>query len=115
MITKRGSIICDECGKFSSYYDQWTPFGCADPEYPEPYEPSHICKRCFTAVKKRWIDSFKSGYRNGDYGKSMAEQEAAEETGLTWVGSNGVGKYGTPEYINFRYVSKDDPRLIPPR
>lgn len=107
MITKRNTIICDECGLFCSYFDEYTPFGCADPEYPEPYEPSHICKKCFPKIKKRWIKKFKEGYRYGNYLKSRAEMESAKECGLKW--SNGIGMLGTKDFADaHQYITKKE-------
>jgi len=97
---------CEECGKLCKPYDDYTPFGCEDPEDPEPLDPEYICKKCFPKVKKRWIKNFKEGSRNGDYRKSMAEMEAAKECKLKWVGS-GTGILGTPYFINpFQYVDE---------
>ena len=104
MITKRNTLRCDICNKFCKYYDEWTPFGCSDPESPEPYDPSHICKKCFNKVKNEWIKGFKNGNRYGDWQKSRAEVEAAKECGLRWIGQNGEGKYGTPEWKMYCYV-----------
>ena len=107
MITKKNTIICDECGLFCSYFDEYTPFGCSSYEPPEPLGPSHICKKCFPKVKKRWIESFKKGNRNGDWQKSKAEVEAAKKCGLEWVG-NGMGILGTNYFIDgHRYVNKE--------
>jgi len=108
MFTKNNKLICDICNKFCSYFDEWTPFGCSSYDPPEPFEPSHICKKCFPKVKKEWIKEFKNGCRNGDYQKSRAEMEAANECGLKWV-SNGVGVLGTEEYADsYQYISKKD-------
>lgn len=98
-VTQNGKVICDVCGRFCSLpVDSWTPFGCADPEAPEPYDPSHICKKCFPEVKKDWVKRFKLGYRGGNWQKSRAESEAAKECGLVWVGSSGVGMLGTKHF-----------------
>jgi len=109
MQTKQNTIRCDECGLFCRPYDSYTPFGCADAESPEPYEPSHIlCKKCFRIVKKKWLDKFKNGQRMcGDWQKSRAELEASEECNLIWVGANSVGILGTQYSIKpFQYVEK---------
>ena len=107
MITKRNTITCDECGLFCRPYDSYTPFGCQGPECLEPLDPLHICKKCFPKVKKRWIEEFKNGYRDGDWEKSRAEMEAAKECGLKWVYSGGIGILGTPYFIDQnQYISK---------
>mgnify|MGYP000857457324 FL=1 len=107
MITKRNTLICDICGLFCKYYDEWTPYGCADPEEPEPYDPSHICKKCFPKVKANWIERFKKGYRSGDWHKSRAEVEAARTCGLAW--SNGIGPLGTKDWANaHRYITQEE-------
>ena len=108
MITKKGNtIICDICGLFCKYYDEWTPFGCPDPEYPEPYDPSHICKKCFPSVKADWIKRFKNGTRSGDWNKSRAEMEAAKECGLAW--SNGIGMLGTKDWADpYQYIDQKE-------
>jgi len=109
MQTKRNTIICDECGLFCKPYDSYTPFGCADHDYPEPYDPSHICKKCFPKVKKKWIETFKNGSRYGDWGKSRAEAEAAKECGLKWVGSGGIGTLNTKNWENgHQYIDEKE-------
>ena len=109
MLTKRNTIICDICGLFCRPVDDWTPFGCANPEYPEPYDPSHICKKCWKGVKEEWIKGFKKGNRSGDYQKSRAEIEAAEECGLKWVDSSGIGMLGTKNFADpYQYISKEE-------
>ena len=103
------SIRCDECGKICSPVgaDEYTPYGSQGAEGLEPLDPLHTCKKCFTKVKKRWIKSFKDGYRSGDYQKSRAEEEAAEECGLKYVYSGGKGILGTSHFIDsYQYVDK---------
>ncbi|MBW2968535.1 hypothetical protein KY314_00245 [Candidatus Woesearchaeota archaeon] len=102
-------IRCDECGKICSPVgvDEYVPFGCQGPECLEPLDAEHICKKCFPKVKKEWIKEFKEGYRNGDFQKSRAETEAAEECGLRWVNS-GVGILGTRYFLDsHQYVNKE--------
>jgi len=102
------SIKCDECGKICNpaKVDEYIPYGCSSYEPPEPLSPSHICKKCFPGVKKDWIEKFKKGYRSGDWQKSKAEIEAAEECGLKYIG-DGIGILGTNYFINsFQYVDK---------
>ena len=109
--TKRFTFICDMCGLFCRPYDEETQFGCKDEDNPEPLDPSHYCKRCSPKLYKLWLEHFKSGRRNGCWQKSKGEQRAAKKCGLVWIHSEGIGEYGTPDFIMYCYVSKDDPRL----
>lgn len=84
MLTKNNAIRCDICNLFCQYYDEWTPYGCENYDHPEPYDPCHICQKCFVEVKKKWISGFKQGARSGDWEKSNAEKEAAIKCGLVW-------------------------------
>lgn len=84
------------CGKYVGYRaDSYTPYGCADPEAPEPYDPEYLCHTCAFRAYKEWVRRFNEGYRSGDWMKSRAEMRAAKACGLRWVGSNGVGVLGT--------------------
>lgn len=107
-INNYNSIKCDECNKICSQrgVDEYTPFGCSSYDPLEPLEPSHICKKCFSKVKKRWIEGFKNGSRDGDWQKSRAEIEAAKECELEYVW-DGIGILGTEHFINsYQYVDK---------
>jgi hypothetical protein len=90
---------CEVCGKFVSYNaDSYVPYGCPDPEYPEPYEPRFYCTKCSEKQYQWYLKRFKEGSRYGDWQKSNAEIRAAKECHLAWVGSDGVGiMIGTPE------------------
>lgn len=112
MITKRNTIICDECGKFCRSFDEYTPFGCSSYDSPEPLDPSHICKNCFPKVKEEWIKKFRSGQRDGDWCKSRAEEEAAEEFGLKWIDGGGVGEYGKKSWKSYCYVEDSLSRVL---
>jgi len=108
-INDYNSIQCNICGKICSSIgvDEYTHFGSQGPEGLEPLDPEHICKKCFPKVKKDWIKRFKNGYRDGDWQKSRAEMEAAEECGLKYV-YGGVGVLGTEHFINsYQYVDKE--------
>ncbi len=108
-ITKRNTLICDECGLFCKYYDEYTYYGCSNPEDPEPYDPCHICKKCFPEVKAKWVKRFKEGYRCGDWAKSRAETEAAKECGLVFIYSTGVGTLGTKDFSpNHQYITQEE-------
>lgn len=91
MWTKNWKIRCDECNKFCVPYDEETPFGCKDSEYPEPLDPYHYCKKCAKGLKKYWLNRLKDkkNWHYGYYQKSKAEMWAAEKLGLKW--SNGIG------------------------
>ena len=103
MITKRNTIICDHCGLFCRPVDEYTPFGCNDPEAPEPLDPSHVCKKCFPKFKAEWIREFKQGYlAHGDWQKSRAEVEAAKECNLIWIHDHGIGNK------HYCYVTRDE-------
>lgn len=118
--TKNSSIVCDSCHLFCNPVDQETPFGCADPEQPEPFEPSHYCAKCQPKNLEQWREHFKAGGRSGYWEKSNAENLAAKEAGLVWIGSSGVGTYGTEtDSGNYRYITeerynqiKDLPRFV---
>lgn len=106
---KDGRTRCDMCGKYCSpaTADSEIPFGCANPEDPEPYDPDHFCENCFADHKANWLKSFKEGSRYGYWEKSRAEQEAAKECGLIWVG-DGIGTWNTPTYKHQTYVTKEE-------
>lgn len=43
---------CVDCGRYVGWTaDSYIPWGCADPEAPEPYDPEYLCERC--AHKRR--------------------------------------------------------------
>jgi len=82
---------CHHCGIFCKYeeMDSYTPYGCANPASPEPYDPTDICKKCSAELKLKYLDQFRRGvYNYGDWMKSNAEREAAEECGLVWIGND---------------------------
>jgi hypothetical protein len=104
--TKNNHIRCDTCGRLCRPYDEETPFGCADPEYPEPYDPFHYCKPCSKKLYRDWKRRLSESLHYGDWSKSLAEQRAAKELGLVWV-HNGIGTYGTGDYIApYQYTTK---------
>jgi len=107
--TKRNTIICDECHLFCRPFDEYTPFGCSSYDPPEPVDPLHICKKCFPKVKKRWIEYFKKGYKDGDYLKSTSEMEAAKECGLIWIGGSGHGTLGSKNFAeSSQYITEKE-------
>ena len=86
---------CVDCNKFVPYdADNYIPYGCADPEAPEPFDPEYLCVKHAEEVYKNFVKFFTNGKRTGEWAKSQAEIQAAKECGLMWVGSNGVGILG---------------------
>ena len=87
------TIKCSSCGRFFFPFDSETPFGCDDPESPEPLDPYFYCEGCFQRLKKYYVDYFKRGGRSGQWEESFAEQSAAKECGLEWVHDSGKSGY----------------------
>lgn len=109
--TKRNTCICDECGKFCRPFDEWTYFGTKGgwDDSPEPLDPCHCCEACWPQLKAYWLDKIGQDRRRGDYEKSRAEMEAAEELGLIWIHFNGVGTLGTTDYAEpYQYIPKTE-------
>ena len=102
-------IQCNVCEKNMRWaHDEYTHFGCSSYDPPEPLDPVYMCKKCSKDLKKDFIRKFNEGYRNGDWQKSNAEREAAEECGLKWVGSGGKGVLSTRYFVNaYQYIDKD--------
>lgn len=108
-------LKCCECGKFIKRpYDSSTRFGCADPGAPEPYDPDFYCKPCATKLYKTLLTRYKCCYREGDWQKSDAEIQAAEEAGLEWVHDGGLVRKSTGEEVNYRYIRKSDRQFYVP-
>lgn len=105
-ITQNGRIRCDDCGLFCAWddFDDYTPFGCDDPENPEPYDPSHLCGRCSEKKYLKLLQAFKEGRRWGDWQKSKAEVRAANDAGLEWVGSTGYVDTRTYAEVRYQYI-----------
>ncbi len=101
---------CADCGLFVRYdADSYTPYGCADPEAPEPYAPSYICAKCSEKDYKEWLQGFKNGRRWGNWQKSRSEMRAAKECGLAYVGSGGVGMIGTKDWASsHQYITQEE-------
>ena len=111
MLTKRNTIICDDCRKFCSFEtcDEYIPFGCSSYDPPEPHEPSHVCSKCVLSFKEEWRKRMGKNRKAGDWQKSKAEQEVANELGLTWIGSNGHGTLGTKNFAEpYQYITNDE-------
>lgn len=108
---KNNAIRCDTCNKFCIPFDDEIPYGCNNPESPEPLDPFHYCKPCSYIEKQKWINNFNKGSRYGNWQKSKAESEAADECGLVWIDSKGIGEYGTPAWKNYCYVTREEALL----
>lgn len=98
------TIKCGYCGRFCIPTDSETPFGCADPEDPEPYDPTFFCDRCTTRLETSWEEAFARGSRSGDWMKSDAEMKAAKMAGLEWVHENGLVDTRTGNEVYYRYI-----------
>jgi hypothetical protein len=67
----------------------------------------HTCAKCFPKYKQEWLDHLtKSSY--GDWQKSRAEREAAEELGLEWVGSGAYVDSRTEKEAYHTYIKKSE-------
>ena len=100
---------CHQCYRFCRYedMDSFTPFGCANYEEPEPFDPTYLCKVCSEQLKQEYIKRFKEGnYKYGDWCKSRAEHEAAKECGLVWVSNNSSVEYNGKRAFN-EYIPKE--------
>lgn len=113
--TKFGVCQCDYCGRFCRPYDEWTPFGCSNPEEPEPYDPSFVCEKCYSQLKDDWKRWLISGSGYGDWQKSKAEIEAAKELNMVWIGQDSIGDkrelFTSPSSKNCRsycYVTQEE-------
>lgn len=106
--TKNGRTFCDKCGKFCVPFDEETPFGCANPEAPEPYDPYHYCKPCSKILYKEYLVEFQIGRAvNGMWAKSKAETRAAKKFKLVWLHS-GIGMLGTKIWADaYQYISQE--------
>lgn len=112
---------CEHCGKFCSYkgLDSYIPFGY-NHEDLDPLPPIIICQRCSEKLKKKFIEQFNRGDYSGDYKKSHAEIEAANECNLKWIGNHSSivykGKRICYQYIPKQYLYSDnsikDPTIL---
>ena len=107
---------CGYCGIYVSYEaDNYTPFGCADPEAPEPYDPTYLCKKHEEANYQELLKSFREGkVWYGNYNKSKGEIRAAEECGLEWVHGSGLVDERTGYDVHYRYIKKDEKHFYTP-
>lgn len=107
-------IRCDRCGRFCGYqaYDEETPFGCADYDNPEPFEPSHYCKLCAVKLYEDYLKAFRRGCRSGNWRKSDAEIRAAKKCGLQWVHDTPKIDPETGEEVTYRYILCEEERNV---
>lgn len=97
---------CEHCGVFCKYeeMDSYTPYGCSSYDPPEPCDPIAICKKCSDKIYEEYKARFARGeYKYGDWCKSSAENKAAKEAELVWIGNSSSvewnGKRAFNEYI----------------
>ena len=56
-------LRCTNCGKFCGYNDDsGIPYGCLDPEVPEPRDPEYWCKKCSKKEYKKALTLGKKMY-----------------------------------------------------
>lgn len=110
MYTKNYRQKCDGCGKFAKSFDSYTPFGCRNPEDPEPYDATDLCYKCSIKHEDYLVKCFKKGMRYGDWTKSTAERNAAFRCGLVWIG-NTTMDLGTRQIFN-TYVTLEEFRSL---
>jgi len=82
---------CGHCGRFFSWrqenYDSYVPWGCANPEYPEPYDPVFVCERCSARMERSLLARFLEvglGPGFSDYQHSRAERRARIQARAYW-------------------------------
>jgi hypothetical protein len=103
--TKNDKFICDGCRKFASEpFDSYTPYGCANPADPEPYDPVEYCEKCAKQDYEFHLTAFKDGKRSGNWMKSNAESRAAKECGLVWVHNPSLKHKETGREIFNEYI-----------
>lgn len=112
---KHGRSRCDYCYKYALIADSYTPFGCADPTDPEPYDPTDICGRCSEKDYQKWLQTLSAGSRHGNWCKSNGEVRAAKECGLVWVGNTGTLRdVETGSHVMNRYILETEKhRYVP--
>jgi hypothetical protein len=72
---------CCVCGKFCSWNsDRGIPYGCSDPNNPEPYDLEYFCDSC---AKKEYEKSLEQGENMYVYWeKPLWQIKAMKELGL---------------------------------
>ena len=106
---------CVRCGVFVGWdADNSTPFGCADPENPEPPDPEYLCRKHEQDEYKILLRRYKEGYRGGDWQKSRAETKAAKRAGLEWVHSDGFVDLRTELDVHYQYILTSEKAFYEP-
>jgi hypothetical protein len=95
---------CGECGRFFSWdtCDSYVPWGCANPEYPEPYDPVFICAACSDRTYQRMLARFlEEGLPPGpsDWIASSAERKARRVVRSIWRARGGRPE---PQHLRVR-------------
>lgn len=113
--TKNYHIRCDMCGAFCNPVDSFVPFGCSDPENPEPYPEEHICINCWPIFLLDMWEAYKrTGRLHGDWQKSRAERAIAKRAGLEWVHSSGFVDLRTELDVLYSYILTSEKMFYEP-
>lgn len=72
---------CCMCNKYCGYMaDKGTPYGCKDPDWPEPLDPEYWCEKC---AKKEYERALKDGMDMYLYWEvPLWQQKAMKKLGL---------------------------------
>ena len=109
--TKNDKFRCDGCNKFATPFDSYTPYGCANPTDPEPYDPVEYCEKCAEMNYQNYVTGFKQGSRSGSWMKSHAESRAAKEAGLIWIHNPSLVHIATGRHIFNEYILDSEREL----
>ena len=72
---------CCACGIYCGYHaDNGIPYGCNDPEYPEPLDPEYWCKKHAKEEYKKALKEGKKMYLY--YQMPMWQMKAMKKLGL---------------------------------
>jgi len=75
---------CCVCGKFCSWTsDHGTPYGCSDPDSPEPCDPEYFCAECSEKEYKNALEQGENMYVYWE--KPFWQIKAMTELGLEEV------------------------------
>lgn len=104
---------CGHCYKFCTYeeMDSYTPFGCANPCDPEPYDPTYICAKCSDELYHDFVKKFEQGNRDGDWQKSNAERRAAKKMNLIWIHNSERLKLNGRDLL-YEYIPLETYRVL---
>lgn len=97
---------CGDCGLFTSWAaDSYVPMGCANPEYPEPYDPEYLCSKCEVKRKEEYIWLFLT------QGLPSREMRAFYSAPRCWSEAKAIvramRKHGTPVPIRHHTVKHE--------